>query len=368
DELRAQGARLSEITGLSLDPYFSAPTMRWLRDQLGPGPRIATSDTWLVQNLCGAFVTDASTASRSLLLDLDTLEWSAEACDIFGVDRASLPAVVDNDAIVGMTGAFGGAVPVTGLCVDQQAALWAQGCAQAGDAKCTYGTGAFLLASTGSRPVRSANGLVACVAWRLDGEPSWCLDGQVYTVGSAVSWLERMGFIDSPSDLDRIGGSVDSSNGVVFVPALAGLGAPFWAPGARGSLTGLSLSCERAHVVHAVVDGIAAQVAWLCRAVESDLGVPLTALRVDGGLTRSRLLLQLQADLAQIPIEVHSSRNATALGVAALAARALGGPASVAPSKPAEIIDPSISAVEATERLARWCQAADAAVVMSHDR
>jgi glycerol kinase len=210
--------------------------------------------------------------------------------------------------------------------------------------------------------------LAACVAWRLGGEPSWCLDGQVYTVGSAVSWLERMGFIDSPSDLDRIGGSVESSNGVVFVPALAGLGAPFWAPGARASLTGLSLSCERSHVVHAVVEGIAAQVAWLCRAVESDLGAPLTALRVDGGLIRSRLLLQLQADLAQIPIEVHSSRNATALGVGSLSARALGGPANCVMSKPAVTVDPSISADEAAERLARWRQAADAAVVMSNDR
>lgn len=369
DELRQHGERLAAITGLSLDPYFSAPKMRWVRDQVGPRPTVGTSDAWLVQKLCGAYVTDAATASRSLLLDLDTVEWSPEACDIFAVDIASLPTIVDNDAIVGMTTAFGGAVPVAGLCVDQQAALWAQGCTNAGDAKCTYGTGAFLLASTGRAPVRSVNGLVGCVAWRLHGEPSWCLDGQVYSVGSAVSWLERLGVIESPTDLDRTGGSVTSSDGVVFVPALAGLGAPFWAPTARGLLSGLSLSTERAHVVHAVVDGIAAQVAWLCRAVASDLGASLTALRVDGGLTRSRLLLQLQADLAQIPVEVHHSPHATALGVGALAARAIGGPSGAAGvTEPAMVIEPSISADEAEERLARWRLAAEAAAVMSTGR
>ena len=363
DRLRAHGwgDRLARITGLELDPYFVAPKIAWLRAKVGTSPTITTTDVWLLNRLCGSFVTDVATASRTLLLDLDTVAWSDAACGAFGIDPATLPAVVGNAGVIGETTWFSAAsVPVSGLCVDQQAALFAESCEAAGEAKCTYGTGAFLLASTGHTPTRSSNGLVGCVAWQMDGATTWCLDGQVYTVGAAVSWLQEVGLINAPSDLDALGGSVASGDGVQFVPGLAGLGAPFWAPNAKGSLTGLSLGSSRAHVVRAVIEGIAAQVAWLARAAGADLGTPLVRLRVDGGLTRSKVLLQVQADLLQVPIEVYPSPDATALGVATFAAIGLGDRQAAAPWQPAAVVEPTIGAAEAEERLHRWRAVAEA--------
>ncbi len=355
------GDRLAQITGLELDPYFVAPKVAWLRERVGHEATITTSDVWLLNRLCGAFVTDVSTASRTLLLDLDTATWSPEACGAFGIDPATLPTIVGNAQPVGTTLAFGSApIEITGLCVDQQAALYAESCIAPGEAKCTYGTGAFLLASTGNVPTRSTNGLVGCVAWQVDGETTWCLDGQVYTVGAAVSWLQEIGVISEPSDLDRLGSTVDGAEGVTFVPGLAGLGAPFWAPNARGAFVGLSLGTTRAHIVRAVIEGIAAQVAWLARAAGSDLGSPLTRLRVDGGLTRSRLLLQTQADLLQAPIEVYPSPNATALGVASFAELGAGHVGSSIGWSPTIIVEPRITADAAEFRLLRWRAAAEA--------
>ena len=366
ERLAADGwaPRLAEITGLELDPYFVAPKLAWLREHVTTAGRAGTSDTWLLQRLTGTLVTDAATASRSLLLDLDAGTWSEEACGAFVIDPAELPAIVDCAGPVGETDAFGPTLPITGVAVDQQAALFAESCFTSGDVKCTYGTGAFLLANTGANARRSHNGLVACIAWRLDGTNTYCLDGQVYTVGAAVSWLETIGLLRESADLDRIGGSVSSAAGAVFVPGLAGLGAPFWAPHAKGSFTGLTLATTRAHLVRAVVEGIAAQVTWLARAAASDLGAPLTRLRVDGGLTRSRALLQIQADLAQVPVEVYPSPHATALGVAALARLGAGDAtapeAAVGSWSPAAVYEPSIGADEADERLATWREAAEA--------
>jgi glycerol kinase len=349
--------RLAELTGLELDPYFVAPKMSWLRRRVDPTATITTTDTWLLHRLCGAFVTDVATAGRSLLTDLDTGEWSSEACAVFDIDPATLPEVVGNAQPVGTTGAFGPTVPVTGLCVDQQAALFAEHCHTAGEAKCTYGTGAFLLANTGSVPTRSANGLVGCPAWRIGEQMRWCLDGQVYTVGAAVSWLIDVGIIQRADDLDRLGGSVGSSAGVTFVPALAGLAAPYWKPQARASLVGLSLGTDRAHIARAAVDGIAIQVALLASAAADDLGRPLTMLRVDGGLTRSELLLQTQADLLQLPVEVYPFPDATALGIASFAL--LGeGTSGFRPERRPEgawrRVEPRIGADEAESRIAHW--------------
>ena len=367
DRIRAAGGAdmLAAITGLELDPYFVAPKMSWLRERLGPGPTITTIDAWLTHRLCGAFVTDAATASRTLLMDLRAAAWSDAACSAFGIDPSTLPEIVSNAQMIGTTDAFGAAgVPVTGLCVDQQAALFGQSCTEPGDAKCTYGTGAFLLASTGDTPTWSTNGLVGSLGWQLDAGTTWCLDGQVYTVGAAVTWLQEIGCIDEPGDLDRLGSTVSNSGGVTFVPALAGLGAPFWAPLAKGSLTGLSLGTTRAHVVHAVVEGIAAQVAWLAQAAAADLGGPLTRLRVDGGLTRSTLLLQIQADLLQIPVEVAPSPDATALGVAAFACIGAGEPDSLPLWRPAQVVEPRISAQQADDRLGSWRATAEATVAL----
>ena len=363
EQMRANGwgERLAQITGLELDPYFVAPKIAWLRDRVDASAVITTTDVWLLHRLCGAFVTDAATASRTLLVDLDTVTWSPEACDAFGIDIHSLPKIVRNAGYIGDTTAFSDTpVPVTGACVDQQAALFAESCIEPGEAKCTYGTGAFMLASTGHTPTRSTNGLVGCVAWQLPDDTTWCLDGQVFTVGAAVTWLHEVGFISGPEDLDALGGTVDGPEGVTFVPGLAGLGAPFWAPNAKGALTGLSLSTSRAHVVRSVIEGIAAQVTWLARAAGADLGKPLVRLRVDGGLTRSHVLLQTQADLLQAPIEVYPSPNATALGVAAFAQLGAGGKASLHSWKPSAVIEPRISIDEANERLDAWRAVAQA--------
>lgn len=355
DARRDHSAELRRITGLELDPYFVAPKLRWLRDHCGGEGVVGTTDTWLLQRLCGAFVTDIATASRSLLLDLDEVRWSERCIDVFGLGAETLATVVPNDATLGETSAFGSAAAVRGICVDQQAALFAEGCWEHGDTKCTYGTGAFLLTNTGPTPVRSRSGLVGCVAWQTETVGTrYCLDGQVYTVGAAASWLESIGLIDGPDDLDRLGGAVDDCDGATFVPGLAGLAAPFWAPDARGAFVGLSLSTSRSHLVRSVLEGIAAQVAWLARGAAEDLGAPLARLRVDGGATRSVVLMQLQADLAQIPVELYPSAHATALGVAQL------GGAPAAPWTPDAVYEPRITADAAETRLEAWRAAADA--------
>jgi glycerol kinase len=354
--LSASAGRLAQLTGLPLDPYFAAPKMTWLRENLSADGVVTTTDSWLLARLGAGYVTDAATASRTLLLDLDAADWSAEACAVFGLDPAALPAVTDCAGVVGETTAFGAPLPVAGLAVDQQAALLAERCFAAGEAKCTYGTGAFLLAATGPRPVRSTAGLSASVAWRLGGSASYCLDGQVYTAGAAVRWLSGLGLLPGADGLDAAGGSVADSGGAVFVPALAGLGAPHWRPGARGAFLGLGLDVTRAHLARAVVEGIAASVALLAASVAADLGAPLTMLRADGGLTRSRLLVQAQADLLQAPVEVSRSPDATALGAAALARLATGQAADLAEAAgPAEVewvAEPAISAEEAAGKLA----------------
>ncbi len=360
DTLAPHAVRLAHLTGLQLDPYFVAPKIAWLRPRVASELTITTTDTWLLHRLCGAFVTDVATAGRSLLLDLESGAWSEEACEVFGIDPAGLATVVGNATPLGDCNTFGGSVPVTGVCVDQQAALFAEACHTAGEAKCTYGTGAFMLACTGGTPTRSTNGLVGCPAWSLDSELTWCVDGQVYTAGAAVSWLIEMGIMQSPADLDALGGAVADSAGATFVPALAGLAAPYWKPNAKATFTGMSLGTQRGHLVRAAIDGIAAQVALLAHAAERDLGAPLTRLRVDGGLTRSHTLLQVQADLLQCPVEVYPSPHATALGVAAFAAIGAGQPLPSDTWQPSAIVEPSISGDEATARLATWQAVAEA--------
>jgi glycerol kinase len=360
-ELAGVADRLTELTGLPLDPYFAAPKMAWLRREQGEEGVVSMVDAWLLQRLAGAYVTDAATASRALLLDLESTRWSEEACSAFGLDPAAQPEIVDCDAAVGETDAFGEPLPITGLAVDQQAALFAESCFAQGEAKCTYGTGAFILATAGEQVARSRSQLAACVAWRLGGRTTYCLDGQVYSAGSAVSWLQELELVSEAADLDRVGAGADE---VIFVPALAGLGAPFWAPEARGGWLGLSLSARRDDLVRAVIWGIAAQVASLARAMEGDIGRPLERLRVDGGLTRSAALMQAQADLLQAPVELYPSADATALGVGALAR--LGSGAAATPAEavgdwsPAAVFEPEMDGSEAEERLGRWDAAARA--------
>lgn len=320
--------RLTAITGLPTDAYFAAPKMALLRRSvdLPDDATITTLDAFLTHRLCGAFVSDLATASRTQLLDPRALAWSAEALDAYGLHGLAMPDLVPCDASVGTTTAFGPALPVVGLTVDQQAALLAEGCLQRGDAKCTYGTGAFLLANVGADHRPSTSGLATSLAWVMsDGTRASCVDGQVMSAGSAVSWLQRMGIIDDPAEIDILAAEAADSGGVVFDVAFAGRGAPRWDATARASISGLSLGTERAQVIRAFVDGLAAAVAELARAAEADIGAPLRALRVDGGLTRSRILMQAQADSLGIPVEVYPHACATALGVAALGLRGVAG-------------------------------------------
>ena len=354
--LTDRAEQLQAITGLPLDPYFAAPKMTWLRRHLLDADLradrdvvVTTIDAWVLHRMTGRFVTDAATASRTLLLDVATREWSTVACDAFGIAPESLPEVIACDAPIGTTTVFGGELPVHSAIVDQQAALFAQACRTRGDAKCTYGTGAFLLANVGELPVPSTAGLATSVAWQLTGgPPAYCVDGQVYAVGAAVRWLERFGVIDGPADVDALGGSVADSAGVQFVPSLAGVGAPDWQPHARGAFLGLSLAATNAHLTRAVAEGIAAQVALLVRAIERDLGGRLQTLRVDGGLTRSRLVMQSQADVLGIPVVVYPHLCATAIGIGELA---LG---SAAQWTPTEVFEPSVPEDVAAQRFASW--------------
>ena len=358
---------LARATGLVLDPYFSAPKMRWIRDNLTAEGVVTTTDTWLVHQLCGAFVTDSSTASRSLLLDLDAVAWSAGLVDLFGLGAEELPEVVGSDAVVGETGVFGGSVPVAGLVVDQQAALLAESCLEPGTAKCTFGTGAFLLAQLGQDPARSSAGLTTSVAWTLRDRTSYCVDGQVYTAASAVRWAVDLGLVPAAEELDAVAAAAgDSSAGVLCVPALAGLAAPWWEARATASFTGMTLSTGPGHLVRALLEGVAAQVAALTDLVARDLGRPLSRLRVDGGLTRSTVLMQAQADLAQVPIDVYPSAHATPLGAAACARLALepaADPAEVVGTwTPQHTYEPRWPADRAAEHLDRWHRAVRGAV------
>jgi glycerol kinase len=348
-------------TGLTLDPYFTAPKLAWLRRHVTGEGVVTTTDTWLLHRLAGAFVTDVTTASRSLLLDVDRRRWDPELVALFGLDGERLPRVVGCDEVVGTTTAFGGEVPVTGIVVDQQAALVAQRCLEAGSVKCTYGTGAFLLANVGATAARSTAGLATSVAWQVrdgtaDGDVAYCLDGQVFTAASAVRWLVDLGLVGSAADLDAV--AAPDAGDVLFVPALAGLGAPWWRADARGTLTGLTLSTGRGEVVLALLQGIAAQVAMLARSVAGDLGRPLTRLRVDGGLTRSRVLMQAQADLLGVPVDVYPSPHATGLGAAALARVGLDRSLLLADAvggwTPAHTYEPRWTADRTASHLERW--------------
>ena len=360
--MRGSAELFAERTGLVLDPYFSAPKQAWIRRRLTGDGVVTTTDTWLLHRLGAPFVTDVSTASRSLLLDLDAVQWSAELCDRFGLGDEPMPDLVDCDQVVGETAAFGAATPIGGLVVDQQAALAAEGCLEAGDAKCTFGTGAFMLAQSGGEPVRSRSGLSASVAWRTGGETRYCLDGQGYTAASAVRWMQQLGLLGSPAEIDLV--AADDAQGVLCVPAFAGLGAPWWRPEASATLVGMRLSTDRSHLVRAVLEGIAAQAAVLGRTVGEDLGRPLRRLRVDGGLTRSSVLMQAVADLMQVPVDVYPSPHATALGAAAFGRAALapsrGLVDAIVPWRPERSYEPRWSRDRAESFLERWSAVADA--------
>ncbi len=361
DQVAEHSDEIAEQTGLVLDPYFSAPKQAWIRQNLTREGVVTTSDSWIIYKLTGEFVTDTATAGRSLMVSLDTGHWDERLQTFFGLEGERMPRIASNDEIVGTTDLVGYEVPLGGLIVDQQAALLAQGCLAAGEAKCTFGTGAFFLANLGGEAIRSSSGLASCVAWRVEDELTYCLDGQVYTAASAVRWLQDVGVIAEPADLDRL--VSDDSEGVICVPALAGLAAPWWRSDAKGSFQGLALGTSRAHLVTAVCQGLAAQVAKLGELVESDLGKPITSLRVDGGLTRSKRFMQTVANLCQVEVELYPSPHATPLGAAALMRKALEPSESLASCvpdwQPLEAFSPVWSSDRADEFKSKWNEAVE---------
>ena len=359
EDRRSFADLLAQRTGLVLAPYFSAPKMAWIRRHLTTEGVVTTTDSWLVNQLTGAFVTDATTASRSLILDIDRLTWDRDLAQVFALEGEDLPRIVMNDEIVGHTTMFGAQTPVGGLIVDQQAALAAQGCWAPGEAKCTYGTGAFLLASTGTDVIRSAHGLTSSLAWVLKEARTYCLDAQAYTLGSSLRWLVGLGMLSDPGRLDEECAS--DSGGVLFVPALAGMASPWWTTESEGALLGMALATDRGQVVRAVVEGLASQIAVLARAVGYESGTPLTRLRVDGGLTRSHVLMQAQADLLQIPVDCFPSPHATALGAVTMGRLASDRSMTIAAATPdwtpSRTFEPRWSPERAAESLACWEEA-----------
>jgi glycerol kinase len=326
-----------EKTGLVLDPYFSGTKLAWILDNV-PGARskgeagellFGTVDSWLLWNLTGGreHKTDASNASRTLMFNIHTGSWDDELLKLLRVPAAMLPEVCDSSMIYGETDGsfFAARIPIAGIAGDQQAALFGQICATPGMAKNTYGTGCFMLMHTGSKPVVSRNRLLSTVAWRIDGQTEYALEGSVFSAGSAVQWLrDGLGIIKSSAEVEQLAATVPDNGGVFLVPAFTGLGAPHWDPYARGIIAGLTRSATAAHIARAALEGIAFQVADLLRAMEDDAGTSLAELRVDGGAVVNNLLMQFQADLLGVPVVRPRISETTALGVAYLAGLAVG--------------------------------------------
>ena len=334
DELKRQGLSdmIREKTGLLIDPYFSATKVKWILDNV-PGAReraekgrlrFGTVDSWLIWNLTKGMVhvTDVSNASRTLLFNIHTLEWDADLLKLFGVPASMLPRVVSSSEIYGYTRAQ---VPIAGIAGDQQAALFGQMCLEPGSVKCTYGTGSFLLMNSGPKPMVSQNNLLTTVAWKIGERVDYALEGSIFVAGSVVQWLrDGLGIIRSSDEIEALAASVPDAGGVVFVPALTGLGAPWWNAGARGCLYGITRGTTAAHIARAALDGIAFQTMDIVAAMEKDAGVPLQNLKVDGGAARNNLLMQFQADLLGVEVVRPSTTETTAMGAAFLAGLATG--------------------------------------------
>jgi len=377
--LKARGLEpmFQRKTGLVLDPYFSGTKAAWLLNNV-PGARakaeagdalFGTIDTWLTHRLCGAHVTDPSNASRTLFMDLDTLDWDDELLSILGVPRAALPRIGDSSEIYGRTNGAGflpDGIPVAGVIGDQQGALFGQACFAAGMAKCTYGTGAFVLMNTGAEKVYSKHGMLTTVAWRVGGEVSYAVEGSAFIAGAAVQWLrDGLGIITTAAEIEGLAASVPDSGGVHFVPALAGLGAPHWRPDARGILCGITGGTTRAHVCRAVLDGIALQIGDILNAMSADLGAPLRELRVDGGAAKNDLLMQTQADVIGARCVRPTQLETTALGSAFLAGLAVGvwdSPQAVSDAWARDRdFTPAIDDAARAARLADWAKAIERA-------
>jgi len=370
-------------TGLVLDPYFSGTKLAWLLDNVNGARERAkkgelafgTIDSFLIHRLSAgeSHVTDATNASRTLLMSLETCAWDDEMLDLLAVPPEVLPRIVSSAAIVAKTKGFAGlpdGLPIAGIAGDQQAALFGQACFEVGDTKCTYGTGAFALTNIGKHPKVSRQGLLTTVAWKTADEVIYALEGSAFIAGAAVQWLrDGLGLVQKAADIEALAASVPSSDGVVFVPALAGLGAPHWDADARGAITGITRGTTAAHVARATLEGIAFQVADLLSAMRDDLGQPLKRMRVDGGAAANDLLMQFQSDIAAIAIERPRELESTARGAAMLAGVGVGLfpdiHAAGQMSKAERTFEPAMTGADREARLRRWGHAVRLAT--SHD-
>lgn len=362
-------------TGLLIDAYFSATKLKWILDNVEGARKRArrgelcfgTVDSWLIFNLTGGKVhaTDYSNASRTMLFNINTLEWDDELLRLFDIPRRMLPDVKPSSCIFGETAPelFGASIPVAGVAGDQQAALFGQCCFEDGSVKNTYGTGGFMLMNTGSRPVMSENGLLTTIAWGIgDSSVSYALEGSVFVCGAAVQWLrDGLGLISKASETETIARSVENSGGVWFIPAFVGLGAPYWDPYARGALLGLTRGTTRAHIVRAVLESMAYQTADVLELMEREAKVSMTSLKVDGGASANDLLLEIQADLLGTPIIRPGCIETTALGAANLAGLSTGAFSSLSEISASwqceRRFEPRISAEERLSRLDGWRKA-----------
>ena len=339
DSLRAEGLTetIRTKTGLVIDPYFSGTKIRWILENI-PGAReqadrgellFGTVETWLIWKLTGGavHVTDYSNASRTMLFNINTLQWDADILAKLDIPASMLPEAKPSSCIYGDTDAliFGAPIPIAGAAGDQQAALFGQTCFAPGDSKCTYGTGAFLLMNTGNAPIFSRNGLVTTIGWGLDGKVTYALEGSIFVAGAAIQWLrDELRFIESAADSEYMARKVSDTNGCYVVPAFTGLGAPYWDAYARGAVVGLTRGVNKYHIVRATLDSIAYQTNDVLSAMEADSGIRLAALKVDGGAASNNYLVQTQSDISGAPVLRPKCVETTAMGAAYLAGLAVG--------------------------------------------
>ena len=339
DSLREEGLvdTIREKTGLVIDPYFSGTKIRWILENV-PGAReqaengellFGTVETWLIWKLTmgRVHVTDYSNASRTMLFNINTLQWDEEILAKLDIPASMLPQPKPSSCIYGSTAAeyFGAAIPIAGAAGDQQAALFGQTCFTPGDSKCTYGTGAFLLMNTGEKPILSRNGLVTTIAWGIDGHVTYALEGSIFIAGAAIQWLrDELRFIESAADSEYMALKVRDTNGCYVVPAFTGLGAPYWDAYARGAVVGLTRGVNKYHIVRATLDSITYQTNDVLTAMEADSGIKLSELKVDGGASANNYLVQTQADISGAPVVRPQCVETTAMGAAYLAGYAVG--------------------------------------------
>ena len=339
DSLKEQGLteKFRRKTGLVIDAYFSATKIKWILDNV-PGAReraekgellFGTVETWLIWKLTKgkAHVTDYSNAARTMLFNINTLEWDDEILQILDIPKAILPEAMPSSCVYGMADpAFlGGEIPISGAAGDQQAALFGQTCFQAGNAKSTYGTGCFLLMNTVEKLVFSENGLITTIAWGLDGKVTYALEGSVFVAGAAIQWLrDEMRIIDSAEDSEYMAKKVKDTNGCYVVPAFTGLGAPYWDQYARGTIVGITRGVNKCHIIRATLESLAYQVNDVLVAMKADSGIALSSLKVDGGASANNFLMQTQADIINVPVNRPQCVETTAMGAAYLAGLAVG--------------------------------------------